>query len=153
MDTNISIKQDRLAALIQCIKNSQASNTDSENKIQNDRNSNFEFRSKSTRQRSRRDTTILNRINQANNSINENRNDEIVKKILKEIDEQSSNFTNKTICHNYNEKKHIINKYFKLKQESFQLNVIRNFRQSIQTNVEKALPIYFIIKTFDESKN
>ena len=57
----MSITRDRLAALAQRIKNSQTSKTDSKNKFRSDRNSNFESHSKSTRQRSRRDETMLDR--------------------------------------------------------------------------------------------
>ena len=61
MMTNISITQDRLAMLTQRIKSSQILKIDSENKSRNDRDSNFEFHSKLTRQRSRRNDTMLNR--------------------------------------------------------------------------------------------
>ena len=55
----MSITRNRLAALIQYIKNSQISKTDSRNKSRNDRNSNFEFHSKSTEQRSRRNDIMF----------------------------------------------------------------------------------------------
>ena len=61
MMTNMSITRNRLAALTQRIKNSQASKIDSKNKFRNDQNSSFEFHSKSTRQRSRRNETMLDR--------------------------------------------------------------------------------------------
>ena len=50
---NISIMQNRLAALTQRIKNSQISKADSKNKSRNDRDLNSKFYSKSTKQRSR----------------------------------------------------------------------------------------------------
>ena len=53
MMTNMSITRDRLATLTQRIKNSQISKADSRNKSQDDRSSNFESHSKSTKQRSR----------------------------------------------------------------------------------------------------
>ena len=46
--TNMSIIRNRLATLTPCIKDLQISIIDSKNKFQNDRNSSFEFRSKST---------------------------------------------------------------------------------------------------------
>ena len=55
--------------------------------------------------------------------------------------------------YNCDEQKHITNKCFKFKSINFQINVVENFRQSFQTNVEKALSIHFIIEVFDESKN
>ena len=153
MMTNMSITQNRLAALTQRIESSQTSKIDSENKSQNDRNSNSKFRSKSTRQRDRRDDTTTNRSNQTNNSINENRNDEIARLLLKEADEQSSDFKNEKIYYNCGEKKHITNKCLKLKQKNLQINIVENFRQNFQTNAERASSIRFIIEIFDESKN
>ena len=70
--TNMSIIRNRLATLIQRIKNLQTFKIDSRNKSQNDRNSNSKFRFKSTKQRDRRDDTTTNRSNQINNLINEN---------------------------------------------------------------------------------
>ena len=61
MMTNMSITRDRLATLTQRIKDLQISKTDSRNKYRNDRNLNSEFYSKSTRQRSCRDDTMLDR--------------------------------------------------------------------------------------------
>ena len=59
----MSITRDRLATLTQRIKNSQILKIDSKNKFRNDRSSNFESHSKSTKQRSRRDNTMSNRTN------------------------------------------------------------------------------------------
>ena len=86
MITNMSITRDRLAMLTQRIKSSQISKADSKNKSRSDRNLNFEFHLKSTKQRSRRDDTMFDRANQTNNSIDENRNDEIARLFLKKID-------------------------------------------------------------------
>ena len=61
--TNILITRNRLAALIQRIKSSQILKIDSKNKSRNDRDLSFEFRSKSTKQRSHRNDIISNRIN------------------------------------------------------------------------------------------
>ena len=61
--TNMSIMQDCLAALAQHIKSLQTSKIDSKNKSRNNRDSNFEFRSKSTEQRSRQNDIMSNRIN------------------------------------------------------------------------------------------
>ena len=61
MMTNISITQDRFAALAQRIKDSQISKADSENKSRNDRDSSFKFHLKSTGQRSRRNDTRFDR--------------------------------------------------------------------------------------------
>ena len=72
MMTNMSITRNRLAALTQRIKSSQTSKADSRNKSRNDRDSSFEFHSKSTEQRSRRGNMMLDRANQADNSIDEN---------------------------------------------------------------------------------
>ena len=58
---NILITLDPLAALTQRIKNSQVSKINSRDKFQSDQNSSFEFRSKSTKQRSRRNDTTSNR--------------------------------------------------------------------------------------------
>ena len=113
------IIRDRLAALAQRIKNSQILKINLKNKFQNDRNLSFKFCSKSTRQRSRRNDKMSKRLNQTDYSINENRNDEIAKLFLKEIDEQNNNFKDERICYNCGEKKHIINKYFKFKQKNF----------------------------------
>ena len=123
----MSITQDRFATLTQCIKNLQISKTDSKNKSRNDRNLSSRFYSKSTEQRSRQDNIMLDRANQTDNSIDENRNDEIAKLFLKETDEQSSDFKNEKVCYNCNEKEHIISKCFKFKQENSQINVIENF--------------------------
>ena len=71
---------------------------------------------------------MSNRINQIDNSINENRNDKIVRLLPKEIDEQSNDFKNEKIYYNCDEKKYITSKYLKLKQESSQVNIIKNFR-------------------------
>ena len=60
MMTNMLITRDCLATLTQRIKNSQILKVDSKNKSQNNRNLSFEFRSKSTEQRSRRDDTMSN---------------------------------------------------------------------------------------------
>ena len=151
--TNISITRNRLATLTQCIKSSQISKADSRNKSRSDRDSSFEFHSKSTEQRSRRDDTVLDRTNQADNSTDENRNDEIAKLFLKGADEQSNDFKDERICYNCGEKKHIASKCLKFKQKNFQINVIENFRQSIQIVVEKASSIRLITEISDESKN
>ena len=104
-------------------------------------------------QRSRRDDTMFDRADQTDNSIDENRNDEIVRLFLKEIDEQSNDFKDEKICYNCGEKEHITNKCFKLKQENSRINAIENSRQSTQIVVEKTSSIRFITKVFDESKN
>ena len=153
MMMNMSITRNRLVTLTQRIKNSQISKIDSRNKSRSDRDLNFEFHSKSTRQRSHRDDIMSNRANQTDNSINEDRNNEIARLFLKKIDEQNSNFKDEKICYNCDEKKHITSKYLKFKQKNSQINVIKNFRQSIQTVVERTSSIHFIIKIFDESKN
>ena len=153
MMMNMSITRDRLATLIQHIKDSQASKIDLRNKLRNDRNSSFESRSKSTKQRNHRGNTMSNRTDQTDNSISENRNDEIVRLFLKETDEQSNDFKDEKICYNCDKKKHIISKCFKFKQENFQINAIKNFRQSTQTVVEKTSSIHLITEVFDESKN
>ena len=151
--TNMSITRDRLATLAQRIKSSQISKTDSKNKSRNDRDLNFEFHSKSTKQRSCRNDTMFDRANQTNNSIDKDRNDEITKLFLKETDEQNSDFKNERICYNCGEKKHITSKCFKLKQKNSQINIIENFRQNIQIVVERAPSVRFIIEIFDELKN
>ena len=69
---NMSITRNRLATLTQYIKSSQISKTDSKNKSRSDRDSNFKSHSKSMKQRSRRDNTMLDRTNQTDNSIDEN---------------------------------------------------------------------------------
>ena len=96
---------------------------------------------------------MSNRINQINNSISEDQNDEIARLFLKEIDEQNNDFKDERICYNYDEKRHTINKCLKFKQENFQINVIENFRQSIQIVVGKAPSVRFITEVFDKSKN
>ena len=153
MMTNMSITRDRFAALTQRIKSSQISKADSENKPQNDRDSNFESHSKSTEQRSCWDETIFDRADQTSNSIDEDRNDEIAKLFLKETDEQSNDFKDERICYNCGEKKHIVNKCLKPKQKNSQINVIENFRQSIQIVVGRAPSVRFITEIFDESEN
>ena len=84
---NMLITRNCLATLTQRIKDSQISKIDSKNKFRNDQDLSFEFRSKLTKQRSRRDNTMLNQTNQRDNSISEDQNDEIVRLFLKEIDE------------------------------------------------------------------
>ena len=153
MMTNISITRNRLVTLTQRIKNSQTLKTDSRNKFQNDWNLNFELRSKSTKQRSRRNDTMSNQTNKIDNSISKNRSNEIAKLFLRQTDEQSNDFKNKKICYNCDKKKHIINKCFTFKQKNLQINIIKNFRQNIQIDVEKTLLIYFITEVFDELKN
>ena len=150
---NMSITRNRLAALTQRIKSSQVSKADLKNKSRNDRDLNFESHSKSTKQRSRRDDTMLDRADQTDNSIDEDRNNEIARLFLKKADEQSNDFKNERICYNCGEKRHITSKCLKLKQENSQINVIENFRQSIQIVVGRAPSIRFIIKVFDESEN
>ena len=130
MMTNILITRDRLAALTQRIKDSQISKADLRNKSRNDRDLNFESHSKSTKQRSRRNETMLDRANQTDNSINEDRNDEITRLFLKEADEQSSDFKDEKVYYNCDEKEHITNKCLKLKQKNPQINIIENFRQN-----------------------
>ena len=73
---------------------------------------------------------MLDRANQTNNSIDENRNDEIVRLFLKEVDEQSSDFKDEKICYNYDKKRHIASKCFKFKQKNSQINIIKKFRQN-----------------------
>ena len=124
----MSIIQNRFATLTQCIKNSQTFKIDFKNKSQNDQDSNSKFRLKLTKQRDRKNDTTINRSNQTNNSINENRNDEIAKLLLKEIDEQNNDFKNEKICYNCDEKKHITSKCFKLRQKHSQINIIENFQ-------------------------
>ena len=153
MMTNMSITRDRLAALTQRIKSSQISKTDLKNKSRNDRDSSFEFHSKSTEQRSRRNETMLDRADQTDNSIDEDRNDEIARLFLREADEQNSNFKDERICYNCDEKRHIASKCFKSKQENSQINVIENFRQSTQIVVGRAPSVRFITEIFDESEN
>ena len=153
MMTNMLITRDRLAALTQRIKSSQISKADLRNKSRSDRNSSFEFHSKSTEQRSRRDETMLDRTDQTNNSIDEDRNDETARLFLKGIDEQSSDFKDERIYYNCGEKEHIASKCFKLKQENSQINAIENFRQSIQAVVERAPSVRLITEVSDESKN
>ena len=96
---------------------------------------------------------MLDQTDQAGNSIDEDRNDEIVKLLLKEADEQSNDFKNEKICYNCGEKGHIASKCLKLKQKNFQINAIENSRQSIQVVVGKTPSVRFITKVFDESKN
>ena len=72
MMINMSIIRNRLATLIQYIKTLQNLKIDSRNKSQNDRNSNFEFRLTSTKQRGRRNDIMSSRSNQINISISEN---------------------------------------------------------------------------------
>ena len=153
MMTNMLITRNCLAALIQCIKNSQISKTDLRNKSRNDRNSNFKFYSKSTKQRNRRDDTMFDQTDQINNSIDENRNDKIARLFLKEADEQNNNFKDERICYNCDKKKHITSKCFKFKQKNSQINAIENFRQNIQVVVEKTSSVRFITEVFDELKN
>ena len=153
MMTNISITRDRLATLTQYIKNSQILKADSRNKSRSDRDLNFELRLKSTKQRSHQNDTMSSQANQTDNLINEDRNDEIARLFLKEVDEQNNDFKDKRVCYNCDEKEHITSKCFKFKQKNSQINVIENPRQSIQIVVEKASSIRFIIKVFDESKN
>ena len=105
------------------------------------------------KQHDHRDDRTSSRSNQTNNSINENWNDVIIKLFLKETDEQSNDFKDERIYYNYNEKKYIISKCLKLKQENSQVNVIENSWQNIQTNVERTSLIRLITKTFDELKN
>ena len=147
------ITRDRLAALTQCIKSSQTSKTDSKNKFRNDRDLSFESHSKSTEQRNHRNDTIFDQTDQADNLIDEDRNDEIAKLFLKEIDEQSSDFKDERVCYNCDKKEHITSKCFKLKQENSQVNVIENSRQNIQAVVGRASSVHLITKVFDESKN
>ena len=118
MITNMSITRNRLAALTQRIKSSQISKTDSKNKLRNDRDSNFKSHSKSTKQRSCQDETMLDRTDQTGNSIDEDQNNEIAKLSLKEADEQNSDFKDEKICYNCDEKKHITSKCLKFKQEN-----------------------------------
>ena len=153
MITNMSITQDRLATLTQRIKSSQILKVDSKNKSWNDRSSNFEFHSKSTEQRSRRNDMMLDWTDQTNNSIDENRNDEIAKLFLKKTDKQNNDFKDEKICYNCDKKEHITSKCFKFKQKNPQINVIKNFRQNIQIVVERTSSIHFITEIFDESKN
>ena len=63
MMMNMSITRDRLAMLVQRIKNSQILKIDSKNKSRSDRDLNFELHSKSIKQRSRRDDIMLDRTN------------------------------------------------------------------------------------------
>ena len=72
---------------------------------------------------------------------------------MKGANEQNSDFKDKKIYYNCNKKKHIISKYFKFKQKNFQINVIENSQQNIQTDVEKALLVRFITEVFNELKN
>ena len=153
MMMNMSITRDRLATLTQRIKSSQTLKTDSKNKSRNDQNLNFEFHSKFTRQRSRRDDRMLYRTDQASNSIDESRNDEIARLFLKGADEQNNDFKDERIYYNCGEKRHITSKCLKLKQENSQINVIENSQQNIQAVVERALSIRFITEVFDKSKN
>ena len=149
----MSITRNRFTTLTQRIKGSQISKIDSRNKSQSDRGSSFEFYSKSTEQRSCRNDIMFDRADQISNSIDESRNDEIAKLSLREADEQSSDFKDEKICYNCSEKRHITSKCLKFKQKNSQINVIENFRQSIQTVVERAPSIHLITKVFDESKN
>ena len=149
----MSITRDRLAVLTQCIRNLQIFKIDSKNKFQSEQDSSFESCSKTTKQRDRRNDTTQSRINQIDNSINENWSEKIAKLSLKEVDEQSSDFKNERICYNCDEKEHITSKCSKLKQKNSQINVIRNFRQRFQIDDEKASSIHFITEFFDESKH
>ena len=153
MMINMSITQDRLATLTQRIKGSQILKIDSKNKSRSDRDSSFEFHSKSTKQRSCRDDTMLDRADQADNSIDEDQNDEIARLFLKKIDKQNNDFKDERICYNCDEKRHITNKCFKFKQKNFQINAIENSQQNIQIVVEKTLSVHLIIEVSDESKN
>ena len=60
MIANMSIIRNRLATLTQRIKSSRTSKTDLKNKFYNDRNLNFKFHSKSTRQHNDRDDSTSN---------------------------------------------------------------------------------------------
>ena len=153
MMTNMSITRDRLATLAQRIKSSQISKVNSKNKSRSDRDSSSRLHSKSTEQRSRRNDTMLDQTNQTNNSIDENRNNEIARLLLKETDEQSSDSKNERICYNCDEKEHITSKCLKLKQKNSQINVIKNSRQNIQAVVERAPSVRLITEVFDKSKN
>ena len=153
MMTNMSITRNRLATLTQRIKDLQILKVDSRNKSRNDRDLNFELHSKSTEQRSCRNDTMLDRTDQTDNSIDENRNDEIARLFLKEADEQSSDFKDERICYNCDEKRYIASKCLKFKQKNSQINVIENSRQNIQTVVGRTSSIRLITEVFDESEN
>ena len=71
---------------------------------------------------------MSNRLNQTNNSINESRKNKIAKLFLKENNQQNNDFKNEKPYYNCDEKKHITKKYFKFKEKTFQINVIKNFR-------------------------
>ena len=114
----MSITQNRFVALTQRIKGSQIFKIDSRNKFQDERNSSFESRLRTTKQRDRRGNTTQESTDSTENSISENRNDEIVKLFLKEADEQNSNFKDERICYNCDEKRHIASKCSKSKQKN-----------------------------------
>ena len=96
---------------------------------------------------------MFDRADQTNNSIDEDRNNEIARLLLKRTDEQNNDFKDERICYNCDEKEHIASKCLKPKQKNFQINAIENFRQNTQIVVERAPSVRFIIKVFDESKN
>ena len=153
MMTNISITRDRFAALTQRIKSPQVSKADSGNKPRSDRDSSFGFHSKSTEQRSRRDDTMFDRTDQAGNSIDEDRNDEIARLLLRGAGEQSSDSKDERVYYNCGEKGHIASKCLKFKQENSQINAIENSRQSIQVVVGRAPSVRPITEVSDESEN
>ena len=67
--------------------------------------------------------------------------------------EANNDLKNDKNCYNCEKKEHIAKNYFEFKQNNFQVNVVKDFRQNIQQNKQKALSLRIIIKVLNDSKN
>ena len=68
------------------------------------------------------------------------------------VNEANNDLKNDRNCYNYEKKKYIAKNYFEFKQNNFQVNVVKDFRQSIQQNEQKTFSLQIIIEISNNLK-
>ena len=76
-------------------------------------------------------------MKQRNQFNNENRRNEIICLFMRIANETSDDSKNNKNCYNYEKKEHIAKNCLELKQNNFQVNVVKDFSQNIQQNEQK----------------
>jgi len=121
------IMREIFVALTQHYKNLQFSKFDFENKIQNNRNFNFNLRIDNCVKFNHYIKKAKNYFEQQNRFINNNRRNKIFKLFLRNVNNSNNNSKNKRTCYNCNKKKYIAKNCFEFKQNNSQINIIENF--------------------------
>ena len=72
---------------------------------------------------------------------------------LQIANEASDDLKNDRNYYNCEKKRHIVKNCLEFKQNNFQVNVVKNFRQNTQQSEQKTLSLRTIIEVLNDSKN